>query len=67
MSLLLAVTNVPVMPARLTARGVAGFGGSFAVSRTGPGAGICGPGSGCPLETVIDCSARALAALAAAR
>jgi hypothetical protein len=35
LSPLLAVTNVPLMLARLIARGVVAFGGSFAVSRGG--------------------------------
>jgi hypothetical protein len=36
-------------------------GGSFVVSRRGTSVGICAPASACPLETVIDCSPRALA------
>jgi hypothetical protein len=67
LSPLLAVTNVPVMLARLIARSVEAFGGSFTVSRRGPSAGICAPASACPLESVIDCSTRDLAALAPAR
>jgi len=67
LSPLLAVTNVPVMLARLIARSVEAFGGSFTVSRRGASAGICAPASACPLESVIDCSPRALAALAPAR
>ena len=67
LSPLLAVTNVPVIPARLIARSVEAFGGSFAVSRRGTSVGICAPASACPLEIVIDCSPRALAALAPAR
>ena len=63
LSPLLAVTNVPVMLARLIAqrRGVEASGGSFAVSRRGTSVGICAPTSACPLESVIDCSPRALA------
>ena len=61
LSPLLAVTNVPVMPARLIARSVEAFGGSLTASRRGTSAGICAPTSACPLETVIDCSPRALA------
>jgi hypothetical protein len=59
----LSSTNVPVMLARLIAqrRGVEAFGGSFAVSRRGTSVGICAPTSACPLESVIDCSPRALA------
>ena len=64
LSPLLAVTNVPVMLARLIGRGVEAFGGSFTVSRRGTSAGICAPASACPLESVVDCSPRALAALA---
>jgi len=53
--------GAPQMLARLIARSVEAFGGSFAVSRRGTSAGICAPASACPLETVIDCSPRALA------
>jgi len=61
LSPLLAVTNVPVMPARLIALSVEAFGGSLTASRRRTSAGICAPTSACPLETAIDCSPRALA------
>jgi hypothetical protein len=48
-------------PDRAQRRGVEAFGGSFAVSRRGTSVGICAPASACPLESVIDCSPRALA------
>ena len=48
-------------PDRAQRRGVEAFGGSFAVSRRGTSVGICAPTSACPLESVIDCSPRALA------
>jgi len=47
-------------PDRAQCRGVEALGGSFAVCRRGISVGICVPTSACPLESVIDCSPRAL-------
>jgi hypothetical protein len=61
---LLAVTNVPVMLARLTARSVVVPWRSAAASRfsrRGTSAGVCARAGACPLESVIGCSPRALA------
>ena len=54
-------SGVAGSPDRAQRRGVEAFSGSFAVSRRGTSVGICAPTSACPLESVIDCSPRALA------